>query len=276
MENKKSKLGITILVIVAVAVIVLLLLFGTKGCSSDEVVLTEDDIQQRIEECEKETDYFQAKCYQYLAADAKDPSYCDKVAEIRAEGFGDSNLYTTEAVCLGYVGSKMDYDYLLCDGVVDNQEYYDNCMGMIAKAEATDLHDPSICDDVLGLGHEWYSQCIAATVESEDELEICDVFEDDAYDKGFCLNLGYRSLSIVKEDVEYCYKITSSATQLFCVGSYADHFDDLDVCHDMESNDDMCVCYNVYFDEINEEICEGLPSLSQQEACRICMDMDLY
>ncbi len=281
MENKKKKTLITLLVLAVFVVLAVLLVRGCEQekpcCAEEEQVveeLTEEEIAIEIEACEKETAYFQSSCFSDLAELAKDPDLCDRVEDITDEGYGDSSYFIHKGVCLAQVAKAMDYDYSLCDRVSDNQEYYDLCIGNIAVGEAGELDDPEVCE-ILGDGHEWYEDCLAETINSEDEIGICDLVSDE-WDRDTCVNLGYVNLSVQNEDISYCDEIDSSVMQLICVGSYADHFDDLSICHDLQEDNDVCVCYNMYFDEVTDEVCAELTDDEQKSTCDMCKGLSLF
>ncbi len=277
MQNKKKKIIIGLVVIALVLIAVLVLAPGQEDQvveEPEEEELTEDEIAVEIEECEKQTVYFQSECFVDLAVLTKDPEICDRVEDIEDAGYESSAYFTNPGVCFGRVGSVTEYDYDLCEEVSYNQDYYDICNGLIAMNEAEDLDDPGVCDR-LGDDHGWFGDCLSETIDDESELEICDRVPDEL-DQETCRNSAYIDLTIDNEDISYCEKIDSSIMKAICQGTYAKHFEDLSVCDGFDSDTNTCVCYSMYFEELNDEACESVSDEGQKSTCYMCKDMDLW
>jgi len=238
--------------------------------------LTPEEVEVELEECKKQTAYFQSDCFEDLAVKAKDPDICDNVEDIQEEGYGGNDkLFVNKGVCLAYVANELDYDFELCERVKDVTEQYETCYGIIAQKKAGEEGDIQICEDLVEKSYDWYDNCLAATVEEEEDLVVCDRLGEDLEIED-CKNIAYLNLAMEKEDMEFCNKIDSSALTSFCVGTYAKHAEDLSVCDTFDADQSLCVCYNVYFDELNEEICEDLESDVQIENCNKCMNLNLF
>ena len=235
--------------------------------------LTKEEIQEEIVKCEKETIYFQGECYTDLATLVRDPEICDKVEEIYDAGYQESKSFVHKGVCLGNVAEEMDYDFSLCD-VIEDTGQFDTCMMIIANGKASETYDINDCD-VVKYNSNSYANCLAATVRDHEDTTVCDLTENDSY-RDTCVSIAYQRMSKIYESVDYCSKIEQSALADFCVGSYAKHFEDLSVCDTLGSDQSICVCYNMYFDEVNEEVCGNIETNEQKSSCNRCVELNLF
>lgn len=278
---KKRNLFIFLLVLVLV---LFLLWWFWLRTSSDELAvgpaeepaqeeLTQENIQEEILKCEKEKAYFQAACFKELAVRAKDPELCERVSDIQDVGYEDSQYIIHEGVCLALVAKQLDFDVSLCEQVASESDQYELCTGYVAQLHTDDDKDPSHCENV-DHGNIWYGNCLASSVVEPGDVGICDKAE--GFYVEVCRDQAYINLATDKEDLSYCDSVREGSNKAMCVAGYAERVDDLSACHGLGSDKNICVCYNMYFDELSEEICDELSDGEQVANCQKCLNLDLF
>jgi len=269
---KKRNIFILILVIiVAVAAITVWWVFfrNSAGIPVEKPL----DVQAEIIKCEKEKAYFKAQCFQDLAVKAKNPDLCKRVSDIKDVGYEGSNYIIHEGVCLALVSEQLNYDISLCDRVKDDKDQFELCTGYSAQLHAKAVRDPKFCE-ILDHKNMWYGNCLAASVVKEADISVCD--KATGFYKEVCRDQAYMNLMNDNKDISYCDKVKNSSNLAVCKANYAKDVGDLNICGTLGSDKSMCICYNMYFEQINENVCNDLSDSTQNANCKKCLKMNLF
>lgn len=271
------------IILLAVIIVAVAIFFLLQKSDSRETInkepetkteqLTQEQIKEETLKCEKEKAYFQANCFKELAIKAKDPSLCKRVSSVEDKGYETSTLFIHEGVCLALVAKELDYNLSICDQVKENEDQYSLCTGYTRQLHANKLKDPSVCEEI-DHNDTWYANCLANSVDSEDDLKICDKVSNEG-NKYLCQDQAWEVLAILKDKVEYCDKSVTTSNREICIGAYAKKYEKLDLCNTMDSEKNICICYNVYFDELNQNTCTTL-SDQQKTNCEKCLNSDFF
>lgn len=277
----KKKYLILVIVLVLIAVLIWFLFFRAQEAGVDEPVidepvseeLTSEQVQEEILKCEKEKAYFQASCFKDLAIRAKDPDLCARVSDIKDVGYESSQYIIHEGVCLALVAKELDYDVSLCERVEAEADQHELCVGYVAQLHSKEDRDSSYCEG-LSKDNIWYANCLAASVTDVSQIGICD--QAKGFYKEVCRDQAHIELMLYHNELSYCDSVDEPSNRAVCVASYAEHNDDLSLCHTLGSDKHVCICYNMYFDELNQEACDGLTDPAQIDKCQLCLNMDLF
>lgn len=264
---KKRNLVLLILLVLLVAVFAIWLVFFKTPAEKPL------DIQAEIVKCEKEKAYFQAQCFQDLAIKAKDPDLCKRVSDIKDVGYEQSSYIIHEGVCLALVSQKLNYDATLCERVKADADQYELCTGYAAQLHATNTKNPEFCE-VVDHGNMWYGNCLAGSVAKEPDIGVCD--KASGHYKNVCRDQAYMNLADENQDISYCDKVEESSSVAICKANRAKDAGDLNICHTLGSDKSMCICYNMYFDELNDGACGALGDETQKANCQRCVKINLF